>query len=87
MGFWRVTERTAPHFGHGVYDGVLVSVGGAAVVVLKDRHVGRARNYMLWPQREGLYGRGVSQAVRFSGSNAGSTSELETVSMSLSKRQ
>ena len=55
-GFWRVTEKTAPDLNHAIYDGVLVCSGDAAVVVLKDRVAGLARNYMLWPESETLHG-------------------------------
>jgi hypothetical protein len=62
-GFWRVTEKTAPDLNHAIYDGVLVCSGDAAVVVLKDRVAGVARNYMLWPESETLHGHGA--AMRF----------------------
>jgi len=62
-GFWRVTEKTAPDLDHAIYDGVLVCSGDAAVVVLKDRVAGVARNYMLWPESETLHGHGA--AMRF----------------------
>ncbi|MDQ6866886.1 MAG: hypothetical protein M3178_00190 [Pseudomonadota bacterium] len=62
-GFWRVTEKTAPDLNHAIYDGVLVCSGDAAVVVLKDRVAGVARNYMLWPESETLQGHGA--AMRF----------------------
>jgi hypothetical protein len=64
-GFWRVTERTAPGLNHAIYDGVLACSGHAAVVVLKDRLEGRARNYMLWPENETLRGQG--EVVQFLG--------------------
>ena len=59
-GFWRVTEKTAPGLNHVIYDGVLVCSGDAAVVVLKDRLAGLARNYMLWPENETLHGHGAT---------------------------
>lgn len=59
-GFWRVTEKTAPDLDHAIYDGVLVCSGDAAVVVLKDRVAGVARNYMLWPESETLQGHGAT---------------------------
>ncbi len=59
-GFWRVTEKTAPDLDHAIYDGVLVCSGDAAVVVLKDRVAGLARNYMLWPESETLQGHGAT---------------------------
>jgi len=62
-GFWRVTEKTAPDLNHAIYDGVLVCSGDTAVVVLKDRVAGVARNYMLWPESETLHGHGA--AMRF----------------------
>lgn len=55
-GFWRVTEKMASDLNHAIYDGVLVCSGDAAVVVLKDRVAGLARNYMLWPESETLHG-------------------------------
>jgi hypothetical protein len=64
-GFWRVTEKTAPGLNHAIYDGVLACSGHAAVVVLKDRLEGRARNYMLWPENETLRGQG--EVVQFLG--------------------
>jgi hypothetical protein len=59
-GFWRVTEKTAPGLDPVIYDGVLVCSGDAAVVVLKDRLAGLARNYMLWPENETLHGHGAT---------------------------
>ena len=59
-GFWRVTETTAPDLNRAIYDGVLVCSGDAAVVVLKDRLAGLARNYMLWPEIETLHGHGAT---------------------------
>jgi len=59
-GFWRVTEKTASGLDLVIYDGVLVCSGAAAVVVLKDRLAGLARNYMLWPENETLHGHGAT---------------------------
>ena len=70
-GFWRVTEKAASDLNHTVYDGVLVCSGDAAVVVLKDRLAGLARNYILWPENETLHGHGAT--MRFL---PGDTTEL-----------
>lgn len=59
-GFWRVTEKMSSALNHAIYDGVLVCSGDAAVVVLKDRLAGLARNYMLWPENETLRGHGAT---------------------------
>jgi hypothetical protein len=63
-GFWRLTEKVTYPGHQAIYDGALVCSGDAAVVVLKDRLAGLARNYILWPENEGLRARGT--AVRYS---------------------
>lgn len=85
-GFWRFTERTSLHRGHAIYDGVLVSARNDAVVVLKDRLAGRARNYMLWAQDKYLYGQGVTQSVCFLSSDVHRPFKLDSIGISLRKQ-
>jgi hypothetical protein len=69
-GFWRVKEKTFSILYNAVFDGVLVSSGNTAVVVLKDRLTGLARNYMLWRDNDYLIGSGAEEHFK-SGSRTG----------------
>jgi hypothetical protein len=59
-GFWRITETVADTDNISIFDGVLASNGSAATVLLKDRHSGCSRNYVLTasPIDSELYGVG-----------------------------
>ncbi len=63
-GFWRVTEKVTQPDVHAIYDGALVCSGHAAVVVLKDRLAGLARNFMLAPVTDELL-RGLGITMHF----------------------
>lgn len=63
-GFWRVTENVTQPDDHAIYDGALVCSGHAAVVVLKDRLAGLARNVMLAPVADDLL-RGLGITMHF----------------------
>lgn len=66
-GFWRITLRTAPYYEHAIYDGVLVSAGNSAVVVLKNRLSGFARTYIIQPSDRYLSGYGATETAFFLG--------------------
>jgi hypothetical protein len=87
-GFYRVTEKVVSEIEYATYDGVLVCSGEAAVVLLKDRLTNLARNYMLWPENDGMCGRGGN--ARFASGYAseiwGLTKGFEPVSLRLRKK-
>lgn len=60
IGFWRITESVIDGARRSIYDGVLATNGSAATVLLKDRHSGCSRNYVLTasPIESALYGVG-----------------------------
>jgi hypothetical protein len=83
-GFWRVTERRYSDPDDTIYDGVLVCSGDVAVVVMKGRLMGLARNYTLWHEKYLLHARGVK--VSFKGVSLQKLA-VEQISFRLGKRR
>jgi hypothetical protein len=64
-GFWRVIERRYSDPDDTIYDGVLVCSGDVAVVVMKGRLMGLARNYTLLHEKYLLHARRKGELQRW----------------------